>query len=99
MAAVRAQGLDTCVLGGYAGPPKRRTPVKPLPPLEALPPDVAAEADAPIMAPAVDVAPSDVDSVEPIMTPTFSDGSLEPPAEAAPAEKQEAPAPEAAPPQ
>jgi monofunctional biosynthetic peptidoglycan transglycosylase len=85
MAGVRAQGLDTCVLGAYAGPPRQRGPVKPLPPLEALPPDVAAEAEAPVMAP--DVEPVDASAVDPLMTPTISDGQLEAPAateEAAP---------------
>ncbi len=93
MSAISAQGLDSCVLGGYAGPPKRRAPVQSLPPLEALPPDVAAATDAPMIEPAADVAPDDIDVVEPVMTPSFSDGALEEPASAPAAKEQSAPPP------
>ena len=74
MNAVRAQGLDSCVLGGYEAP-RRRAPAQPLPPMEALPPDVAAEADAPVMEPAAEMIPTELDDAKPIVTPGFEDGS------------------------
>jgi monofunctional glycosyltransferase len=95
MWGVRAQGLDACVLGAYSGPPRPRGPVKPLPPLEALPPEVAVEAEAPVLVPAgAELAPVDTPSVDPLMTPTISDGELE-----APKEEVAAPAESASPPQ
>lgn len=97
MNAVRAQGLDSCVLGGYEAP-QRRAPAQPLPPLEALPPDVALEADAPMMEPAAEMIPTELDDAEPVTTPGFEDGSLEAAPEMPLEEPDSAPA-EAAPPQ
>jgi monofunctional glycosyltransferase len=74
MSAVHAQGLDNCVLGGYAGPPKRRAPVTAMPPLPELPPDVAEDSDEPVFTPLE--APIAVESIEPMMTPALSDGEL-----------------------
>jgi monofunctional biosynthetic peptidoglycan transglycosylase len=70
MYAIHAQGLDSCVLGGYAAPAPRRKPgaaPAPLPQLPALPPDVAADSDAPIMTPtdAAIVAPIDAGETPP----------------------------------
>ncbi len=89
MYAIHAQGLDSCVLGGYAAPAPRRKPgvtPAPLPQLPDLPPDVAVEADAPVMTP-VDGAPpaAPVDAGEVAPAPIVDEGPALAEPESAPA--------------
>lgn len=93
MYAIHAQGLDSCVLGGYAAPVPRRKPgvaPAPLPQLPALPPDVAVEADAPIMIPTEGAPITPLDAGEVAPAPLAEEPAL--------AEPESAPASEPPPP-